>query len=91
MGRLADIFRQGISMHMEHFRPCAPCKGTGWKPRSLRAPNGTVPIRAVVAKVQCSECSGKGKHLIGEQVTERGRTRAWEHGRLIDERAARGR
>ena len=89
MGRLASMFAQALSVHMEHWRRCAPCSGTGWTPQALRAPDGTRPVRAVVAKVQCSDCKGKGRTLIGEQVTERGRTRAWERGRLIDDRAAR--
>lgn len=85
------MFAQALSMRMEHWRSCAPCAGTGWKPQALRAPDGSMPVRAVVAKVQCDGCKGAGKLLIGEQVTERGRTRAWERGKLIDERAARRR
>ena len=85
MGRLAQMFREAINIHMEHWRPCAPCSGAGWKPQALSAPGGArVPV-AVVARVQCDECGGKGKRLIGEQITERGVTRAWEHGRLIGE------
>ncbi len=83
MGRLARFFREAASIHMEHWRPCRACQGTGWKPQPLRAPDGAVPVRAVVAKVQCGDCKGKGKRLIGEQVTEKGITRAWENGLLI--------
>lgn len=91
MSRLASMFAQALTVHMEHWRPCTPCVGTGWKPQALLAPDGTRPVRAVVAKVQCDECKGKGQTLIGEQITERGRTRAWERGKLIDDRAARRR
>ncbi len=83
MGRLAQMFKEAIHIRTEHWRPCKPCRATGWKPQPLRAPDGKVPVRAIIAKIQCDECGGRGKRLVGEQVTEKGLTRAWENGLFI--------
>lgn len=86
MGLLGRMLREALHIHVEHWRTCAPCSGRGWTSRALRAPDGSTPVRAVVAQVRCEECKGKGRFLLAEEVTENGLTRAWERGRLVAER-----
>ena len=82
MTALASMLRQAINLHVEHWRPCRECRGTGWKPRVLGAPGG-VPVRKVVARIQCGECKGAGKTQLFAQHRERGVERVYEHGKRV--------
>jgi len=86
MGALARMLREALVLHVEQWRPCPSCKGFGERHEALRAPDGQVPVRRVMARVQCDTCKSKGRLLVGEEATERGVTRVWEGGRLVGER-----
>jgi DnaJ-class molecular chaperone len=75
------MMREAVIIHVTHERPCRDCRGKGWNGKPLRAPDGTIPLRRVMAKVQCSACKGKGKILIGEEHHERGETRVFDYAR----------
>ena len=79
MGALARMMREATVLHVRHRRRCADCAGRGWSGRALSAPDGTVPVRRVMAKVQCSTCKGKGELLIGEEVHEGTRVRVFDY------------
>lgn len=70
MGLMARMMREAIHLRLRHERRCPECGGRGWSGRALRAPDGTVPVRRVMAKIQCSTCKGAGKLLIGEEIHE---------------------
>jgi DnaJ-class molecular chaperone len=74
------MMREAVIIHVSHERPCPDCGAKGWNGKPLRAPDGTIPVRRVMAKVQCSTCKGKGKILLGEEHHERGVVDTYDYG-----------
>lgn len=70
MGLLGRFLAEAVHLRVQHERLCPECRGVGWRSKPLRAPDGRVPVRSVVARVQCSTCKGAGKLLIGEEIHE---------------------
>lgn len=82
MGGLARFLREAIGIRMEHKRPCPDCARTGRQHRTIPVPGGANVAPITISRT-CPTCKGSGQIMVGEQVTERGITRAWENGRLI--------
>lgn len=85
MSALSRMLAEATILRVEHWRTCPECLGRGEHHRPLPVPGGAIAPRTVVARIQCGRCKGKKKLLVGEEVSERGLLRVWEHGRLVGE------
>ena len=70
MGALSRMMLEATLLRVEQWRPCPDCRGRGEHHAALRAPDGSTPVRKVVARVQCSTCKGACRVLVGEEWRE---------------------
>lgn len=83
-GELSRLINRRSFRRATVERPCPDCGGRGRWNRPATAPDGTVPVRRVMLRVQCDTCRGEGKLRIVDEVHEAGRVRVWDHrGRLV--------
>lgn len=65
-------------------RPCPDCQGRGRWSRPALAPDGTVPVRRVMLRIECSTCKGKGSFVVADEVHEKERVRIYgPDGKLV--------
>lgn len=73
MGALSRFLQAATILRVEQWRPCPECRGVGEHLDPLRAPDGVVPRRRVIARIQCGTCKGKKRILMNEEWRERER------------------